>query len=318
LPEYGHVPVLPAEVLAALSPEPGQTYLDCTAGLGGHAAAVAERLGSGGRVVLCDLDPGNLERAAAKVREAMGGAAEDRLVVLRSNFAHAPAELRRRGLSADLVLADLGFASTQVDDPERGLSFRADGPLDMRLDPNAPVTAEELVNTLPERELERAIRSFGEDPNARRIARNIVAVRKQRPITSTGQLAEVVRSAVPASQHGRIDPATRTFQALRIAVNDEIGSLESLLAAVRRAAETVRRGEPAWLAPGAKVAVIAFHSLEDRPVKRAFADLVRGGLAEAITKGVVEAGEEEIARNPRSRSAKLRAVRIGGGPGGAE
>lgn len=312
-PERGHVPVLPAEVLAALDPRPGEAYADCTAGLGGHAAMVAERLGPAGTVVLNDLDPQNLARASERVR-AVGGPA---VVAIEGNFADLPRALGERGLRADLVLADLGFASSQVDDPERGLSFKKDGPLDMRLGPGLPMTAAELVATWPERDLAELISRFGEERHARAVARKVVAARQESPIETTRQLAEIVRSAIPRTRGPgpQIDGATRTFQALRIAVNDELGSLESWLGAVTRAA--ARPSEDGWLTPGARVAVIAFHSLEDRPVKRAFAGLVERGLAEHAARGVVRAGEDEIGRNPRSRSAKLRAVRLTGGSVGA-
>lgn len=308
----GHVPVLLDEVLAALDPRPGETYADCTAGLGGHAAAVAERLGPGGTVVLNDLDPQNLARAGERVR-AVGG---PRVVEVRGNFADLPRAMGERGLRADGVLADLGFASTQVDDPGRGLSFKKDGPLDMRLGPDLPMTAAELVGTLPEGELADLIKRFGEERHARAVARKVVAARQESPIETTRQLAEIVRSAIPRARGPgpQIDGATRTFQALRIAVNDELGSLESWLGAVARAA--ARPSEDGWLAPGARVAVIAFHSLEDRPVKRALAGLVERGLAEHVERGVIRAGEDEVAGNPRARSAKLRAVRLVGGSAG--
>ncbi len=316
--QLGHVPVLPAEVLEVLGPRAGETYADATAGLGGHAADVAARIGPEGRVVLNDLDPANLERAVARVAGVMGDAG--RVIRVEGNFADLPRALAGRGIRADLVLADLGFASSQMDDPERGLSFRADGPLDMRLGPGLPMTAADLVRTLPEADLARLIREFGEEKHARTVARKVVAARQDSPIETTRQLAEIVRSAIPPTRGSgpRIHPATRTFQALRIAVNDELGSLDRFLAGVRRGAASAPSGD-GWLAPGARVAVIAFHSLEDRAVKRCFASLVSDGLAEHVTRGVVQAGEDEVADNPRSRSAKLRAVRLispEGGSGG--
>ncbi|MEZ6243651.1 MAG: 16S rRNA (cytosine(1402)-N(4))-methyltransferase RsmH [Phycisphaerales bacterium] len=307
-----HTPVLLDETLSVLSPAPGETYVDCTAGLGGHALAVGERLGSDGRVVLGDLDPANLEAAEARVRASGVG----RVVTMRGSFVDLPRRLEEGGIGADSVLADLGFASPQVDDPGRGLSFRAEGPLDMRLDPSGPVTAGELVNTLPEGELAELIWRWGEERHSRRIARKVVAARADAPIETTIRLAEIVRSACPRPPRGvrpRIDAATRTFQALRIAVNDEIGSLEALLASVARAGEGVAQGRRAWLNPGARVAIITFHSLEDRPVKRAFAALVERGLAQAITRKPITPGDAECESNPRARSAKLRAIRIGGG-----
>jgi 16S rRNA (cytosine1402-N4)-methyltransferase len=306
-----HIPVLPAETLGALSPRAGEVYLDCTAGLGGHAAAVAASLGPGGTVVLCDLDAGNLARAESRVRGAFAGTVH----AIHANFADAPDHLARLGLAADMVLADLGFASPQVDDPSRGLSFKRDGPLDMRLNPAAPISAADLIAETPERELADLIFEFGEDRHARRIARAIVEARRHGPITTTARLAEIVRGACPPSRGPGIDAATRTFQALRIAVNDELGSLERLLRRIASAGQELAAGRGGWLAPGARIAVISFHSLEDRPVKRCFADGVARGWAEALVRRAVTAGESETNANPRARSAKLRALRIAGGLG---
>jgi len=227
---------------------------------------------------------------------------------VRGNFAELPGKLRALGVSADMVLADLGFASTQVDDPARGLSFRFSGPLDMRLDPSMPITAEELVNTLSERDLADIIFRFGEEKSSRRIASKLVAAREVEPITTTDRLAEIVRSAVPGPRGG-INPATKTFQALRIAVNDELGSLESLLRLIGIALKKAHTGQPSWINPGARVGIISFHSLEDRPVKRATGDWVQSGWCESVTRKPIEAGDAEIASNPRARSAKLRGVR---------
>jgi 16S rRNA (cytosine1402-N4)-methyltransferase len=306
LSEAGHIPVLLEATLATLAPEPGQTYLDCTAGLGGHAAAIAPVLGPGGVCILNDADPGNLALAAARL-----GTAGPRVVSFQGNFAEAPRKLEADGISADLVLADLGFSSNQVEEAERGMSFSRDGPLDMRLDPNLRSTAADLVASLPVDELTRIIREYGEDRAAYRIAQKLVEARRQGPISTTRQLAEIVRR-VSGRKPGAIDPATRTFQALRIAVNDELGSLDSLLRSVEQGAERVAAGRPGWLKPGARVAIISFHSLEDRPVKRVMAGLIDRGLASSLTRRPIEADEREVSANPRSRSAKLRAVRIGG------
>lgn len=300
-------------MIGLLAPSPGETAVDCTAGLGGHASAIAARLGPSGTLILNDLDPGNLGRAAARVR-AEAGAACPRLVELRGGFADVPRRLAEQSLAADVVLADLGFSSNQVEDAARGFSFQRDGPLDMRLDPSGPVTAAHLVNTLPEAELAELIQEFGEERHARRIAQKLVAARRESPIQTTGQLASVVRSLVGSRDRasGGIDPATRTFQALRIAVNDELGSLRSLLESVARAA--VKTGGPAaWLRPGARIGIISFHSLEDRMVKNAFGELVKRGAAEPLTKKPVEAGERELVDNPRARSAKLRVIRLSPG-----
>ncbi|TVQ63541.1 MAG: 16S rRNA (cytosine(1402)-N(4))-methyltransferase RsmH [Phycisphaerales bacterium] len=325
-PSRAHVPVLLEESLRLLDPRPGETVLDCTAGLGGHARAFGERVGGSGVVVLNDLDPGNLERAAASVR-ALPDA--PRVVTLHGGFADAPRRLAEEGLAADVVFADLGFASTHVDDAERGFSFQREGPLDMRYDPGAPVSAADLVNSLSVEELAQMLYEFGEERAGRRIAQKIADARAVEPITTTTRLADIVRAAQgfsprrggPAHARGamKIDPATRTFQALRIAVNDELGSLRSLLEAVQRGASALaagRAGSGVWLRPGARIGVIAFHSLEDRPVKQAFADLIARDLATPVS-GVsaraakpVTAGEDEAQRNPRARSSKFRVVRL--------
>jgi 16S rRNA (cytosine1402-N4)-methyltransferase len=276
-----HVPVLAAEVLALLDPRPGQTVVDATLGAGGHTRLLAERIGPAGRVLALDHDPAMIERARPQ------------LVGQPVSMFHAGFDQLRDVLDlahiaqVDAVLADLGVASDQLDDPERGFSFQADGPLDMRLDPTRGVSASRLLATLGERELADLIFRFGEERHSRRIARRIV---EARPIASTRQLAELVRRCVP---HGRdrIDPATRTFQALRIAVNEELTALEALLQQL-----------PACVRPPGRVAIISFHSLEDRLVKSAF----RGGGWAALTKKPVTAGDDEVRANPRARSAKLR------------
>jgi 16S rRNA (cytosine1402-N4)-methyltransferase len=312
-PELGndpiHIPVLLAEVLDLLDPQPGATFVDGTAGLGGHAAAVAARLGPEGRVVLNDLDPGNLERAGERVQTAVPGI---EVALLHGSFASLPAELEERGIRADGFLADLGFASNQVDDPERGLSFKADGPLDMRLDPTRGETAADLVNRLEERELADLIFRYGEERLSRRIAQKLVETRPDGPILTTNRLADIVRSAYPAAmkRKSRIDPATRTFQALRIAVNGELDHLDRLLGAVGQGAQAAAAGRGAWLACGARVGIIAFHSLEDRPVKQGFNDLASRDLVDRLTRKPIVAGDAEASTNPRARSAKLRGVRV--------
>ncbi len=307
-----HIPVLADQVVDLLQPQPGQVFVDCTAGLGGHALLVAQRLGPSGTVVLNDMDGGNLARAERAVREEMNPDDPDsaNVIAVQGNFNQLPAKLRGMGIVADLVLADLGFASTQVDDPARGLSFRHSGPLDMRMDPTLLIDAAELVNTLPEDDLARLIREFGEERHARRIAAKIVEARADGPMETTDQLADLIRSAIPGPR-GSIHPATRTFQALRIAVNDELGSLESLLRHIGVGARKVHSGKKdGWLGVGARIAVIAFHSLEDRPVKKAFALMQSDGCVELITRKPVGADEQEIGMNPRSRSAKMRVVRV--------
>jgi 16S rRNA (cytosine1402-N4)-methyltransferase len=230
---------------------------------------------------------------------------------IHGNFADLPWALPERGVAADMVLADLGFASSQVDDAERGLSFMRDGPLDMRLDPSKGLTAADLVNRAPESELARTIAELGEEKQAAKIARKIVQARQETPIQSTSQLAEVVKAAVPWNpEHVRIHPATRTFQALRIAVNDELGSLDAFLAGLDAAIRGQQSGQ-SWLAKGARIAIISFHSLEDRRVKEAFAGFVKSGLA-MDEHGLIRATEAEQSANPRSRSAKMRVVTLVG------
>ncbi len=337
----GHLPVLPAEVVELLDPQPGQVLLDCTAGRGGHGALLIPRLGPGGRYVGLDMDPGNVaysrERLAPIAKEAGAG-----LEVMHANFRDARWVLKQLGIAeVHGVLADLGFASNQVDDPARGLAFSEDGPLDMRMDTGATVTAERLVNTLPEGELADLIYEFGEERLSRRIARKIVEQRQREPITTTSGLAELVRRAYPRPTQGarskgsaksgrrgkRIDPATRTFMALRIAVNDELGALDGLLAELPGMLKPggsnpgglipghnpgVNPGgvDPGGLNPGAggRAAIISFHSLEDRRVKRAFAGLGQDAGFTVLTRKPVTAGDEEARQNPRSRSAKLRGI----------
>lgn len=303
-PDPGHTAVLLNEVLDLLDLErdrPGRVVLDCTLGRGGHAAALIPRIGPGGVYVGLDLDEGNLAYAEARLGPIASSAGVG-LHVVHASFAGAGVVLASLGIDrVDGVLADLGFASNQVDDASRGLSFRHDGPLDMRLDPAGPTTAADLVNRLGEQELADVLYLYGEERLSRRIARKIVQRRSDRPIKTTLELAEVCRRAYgPGAGRGgkRIDPATRTFQALRIAVNGELDALEALLARV-----------PGLLADGGLCGIISFHSLEDRRVKRAFLDAERSGELERVTRKPVTASEQEQHDNPRSRSAKLRVAR---------
>lgn len=306
-----HIPVLMESVLRTLAPQPGETVLDCTAGLGGHAEAMARRIGPTGTLVLFDVDASNLSRASQRV---LALPEPPRVIALHSAFSAAARLAQEHELIVDVLLADLGFSSNQISDTARGFSFQREGPLDMRLDPSSPVSAADLVNTLPERELARIIFEYGEDPAARRIAAAIVRARAAGPLTTTTQLAAAVHGVV-GKPGGRspIDPATKTFQAFRIAVNDELGHLDALLSSIRRAAEI---GRTTWLrndpGRGARIGIISFHSLEDRPVKRVFSALCEAGLATAIERGAIQADDAELAANPRARSAKLRAVRLGG------
>ena len=304
----GHAPVMPDEVVDSLGVRSGETVVDATAGRGGHASLLAAGAGSGGTVILCDLDPENLDFAGRRVREAGGGT----VLEWQGSFARAPRDLVGRELAANVVFADLGVSSTQIDTPSRGFSFLSDGPLDMRMDPTGPVSAAELVATANEAELTRIIREFGEEPLARRIAQKIGRTRSESPIQTTAQLADLVREAYGSrAASSRNHPATRTFQALRIAVNDELGALDGLLRQVDEAAKAIADGRSTWLAPGARVGFLTFHSLEDRRVKRAFAALARHGLGTVPARMPVTPTEAEISTNPRSRSAKLRVATVG-------
>jgi 16S rRNA (cytosine1402-N4)-methyltransferase len=285
-----HVPVLPAEVLTVLDPAPGQTFVDATVGAGGHARLLAERLGPTGRLIGLDQDAAVLEQARPRLEGLP-------VTLVHANFDELRVVLDELQVAAvDGVLADLGVCSDQLDDPARGLTFQQEGPLDMRLDPSRGEPASALLRRLSERDLADLIYQLGEERFSRRIARRIVEERHRAPLETTAQLAELVRRCVPRPK-GRhaIDPATRTFQALRIAVNDELGALDRLLAAL-----------PGCVKPGGRAAVISFHSLEDRRVKQAFRDRQHW---EVLTRKPVQAGDAEVAQNPRARSAKLRAAR---------
>jgi len=287
--QHEHTSVLLEETMGLLAVRPGGLYVDGTLGLGGHAAEILRRSAPEGRVIGFDRD----QEALGRAREALAPFAP-RVRFVHADFREAPAVLG--GEEADGILLDLGVSSLQLDRPERGFSFRHDGPLDMRLDQGEGPTAADLVNRLPEDELANLIYRFGEERASRRIARAVVAARRRKHLSTTGELADVVRGAARGGRPG-LDPATRTFQALRIAVNGELDGLE-------RALESLA----ACLAPGGRLAVIAFHSLEDRPVKQTLRSLgAREGFA-LVTKKAVRPGVEEVRRNPRARSARLRAL----------
>lgn len=293
----GHVPVLPREVRELLDPQPGDVVLDATVGLGGHAALLAEAIGPGGRLVGLDVDPENLALAAQRLAQGPG-----RIDLVHANFAEAGSVLAALGLTGvDVLLADLGLSSTQLDLPARGFSFQREGPLDMRMDPRLTLTAADLVNRLKERELADLLYHNSQETASRRIARRICEVRRSGRITTTRQLVQVILSVVggdEASRSSKIHPATRVFQALRMAVNREKENLDALLAAA-----------PHILSAGGRFAVIAFHSVEDKPVKEDFRRRKQEQVYEILTKKPVTAGDEERRANPRSRSAKLRVVR---------
>ncbi|HMO00849.1 MAG TPA: 16S rRNA (cytosine(1402)-N(4))-methyltransferase RsmH [Miltoncostaeaceae bacterium] len=308
-PARGHEPVLADEVARMLALRPGETVVDCTFGAGGHARRLAPALGEAGRYIAIDQDPEAGDWFADLADDVV---CETRFI--RANFADALPRLVDQGLRADAVLMDLGLSSMQVDRPERGFSYSRQAPLDMRMDPSRRTSAADLVADAPERELADVMRIYGEERYARQIAKAIVRRREVEPITTTGDLVEVVRSAVPtpalfAGGH----PAKRVFQALRIAVNDELDSLDRGLGA-------------AWdlLAPGGRLAVISFHSLEDRRVKRAMRAHTQGCIcppdmpvcgcgrhAEAamLSAKAVRPRQAELDRNPRARSALLRGLR---------
>ena len=328
----GHVPVLLKEAIDFLAVKRGGTYLDCTVGLGGHSFEIAKRLGAAGHLIGLDKDPKALEKASAvlsaqlsvvsesggegrtqgrstthddSLRESSSFARDDRagsadgsgkdwptVSLIHASFAEVGEQVAAASL--DGVLVDLGVSSLQLGDAERGFSFQAEGPLDMRMNPMSGETAEQVVNHIDERELADVIYEFGEERRSRRIARAIV---RSRPIRTTKQLVEVVSAAARSMKHERIHPATRTFQALRIFVNRELDDLKALMEAA-----------PRVLRPGGRLVVISFHSLEDRIVKDATRDGAKQGWYALLTKKPVTASEEEIERNPRSRSAKMRAV----------
>ncbi|MBM4099910.1 MAG: 16S rRNA (cytosine(1402)-N(4))-methyltransferase RsmH [Planctomycetes bacterium] len=303
----GHLPVLLDTVLRQLAPAAGETAIDLTAGRGGHAEAMARAVGPTGRILLCDLDAENLAFAADRVRTAAGAVPH----LHHGTFALADRATAALGWRADCALADLGFASTQMDDPARGFSFQADAPLDMRLDASRGETAAELLARLPERELADSIFRLGEDPFARRIARVVADRRLREPIRTTQQLAVAVVAAYGAkARQSRMHPATRTFMALRILVNDELGALRGLLSAMEQGARAAVAGAPGWLAPGARLGIISFHSLEDREVKHAMAAWEADGLGERLTRKPAEPSDAEVAGNRRARSAKFRAFRL--------
>ncbi|MHB1842950.1 MAG: 16S rRNA (cytosine(1402)-N(4))-methyltransferase RsmH [Sulfobacillus sp.] len=285
-----HTPVMLDEVLSVLDPEPGMTYVDATIGGGGHAVAVAERIGPRGRVIGIDRDPWAIEAAARRLSETGVPFA-----LHHGRFSDLERFLAADGVpEVDLLLADLGVSSAQLDDDSRGFSYSAEVELDMRMDPTDGETAAQLIARLSEPDLEDIMVTYGEERYARRIAREIVRTRRLGPVTTTDELTSIIRRAVPPeARRGSAHPARRTFQALRIAVNQELAELEGLLSTI-----------PNVLKLGGRATVLAFHSLEDRPVKRAF----MAPTYRRLTSKPLRATEEEVGRNRRARSAKLRAV----------
>jgi 16S rRNA (cytosine1402-N4)-methyltransferase len=309
VPTGGHTPVLAAELLELLDPQPGQTAVDCTFGDGGHARLVAERLGPSGTLIAIDRDPLAEQRFAALAAESACS-----LRFIRAGYAEALDELMREGQRADIVYFDLGMSSMQVDTRERGFSYSYDAPLDMRMDPGQALSAREIVAEWDERRLAGLLRELGEERHAKAIARSIVRTRAVAPIETTHQLVEAINAAVPApARFAGGHPAKRSFQALRIAVNEELAQLDRALPL-------------AWelLRAGGALAAISFHSLEDRRVKRFLADRARGCICppdlpvcvcgrepegELIARRSIVPSPEETSRNPRAASARLRAAR---------
>ncbi len=294
--EVRHTSVMPAEVLDALHPRPGQTMVDCTVGLGGHSSLLLARVTPGGRLIGLDFDPANLERARDKLASVRGG----RFELHHSNFAALPAILASAGVAAvDGILADLGVASPQIDDPGRGFSYRHDGPLDMRMDPDRRGSAADLLARITEADLRDALLDFGDETDAPAIARLVVKARTVEPIRTTGQLTAIVCEArdftLQRAAGAKLHPAARTFQALRMMVNREAENLERLLSVT-----------PTLLKPGGRIVIISFHSGEDRRVKQSFRELTRSGVYIDSSPDPIGATAAEIKENPRSRSAKVR------------
>jgi 16S rRNA (cytosine1402-N4)-methyltransferase len=345
-PAATHVPVLVAEVMAALPPGPGDTVVDCTVGYGGHALEFLRRIGPAGTLLGFDLDAAELERTRVRLmatagphadtgegggqscpprtgqdcppREESAAAAGPHVIFRRGNFAGIDRALAEEGLgAADIIFADLGVSSMQVDDPSRGFSYKFDGPLDMRMDARIPRTAADLLRILPEAKIAATLSDFADEPDAESIARRIVEERERRPIARTLELVDLVFAVKGLSRRkwreqlstagDDLHPAARTFQALRILVNDELAALRQLL-----------RVAPACLTTGGRIGIVSFHSGEDRLVKHAFREGLDVGAYSAIAEDVIRPGPEERRVNPRSASAKFRwAVKAwGGGPDG--
>ena len=289
-----HQPVMTASVLHYLNPRSGSIIVDGTVGTGGHSLAVLPRLLPSGRLVAIDRDREALAMARQRLAEF-----SPQVEFVHGNFRHLPRMLQRLGLShVDGVLLDLGMSSLQVEHPERGFSFSREGPLDMRMDREEEATAGALINELSTDEIAMMLETLGEERFAKRIARQIVEQRRAHRITTTSQLARLVADASPpGARHGRLHPATRTFQALRMAVNDELGALQEALGELGT-----------LLRPGGRVVILTFHSLEDRLVKQRFIQGMREGVWTMLTKKPVRPTAEEVSQNPRARSAKLRAI----------
>jgi len=297
IPPTGHDPVLMEQVLDLLRPAPGAVYVDCTLGRAGHASVIASRLGPTGTLIGLDVDPRNLEFAREQLRSAPCTVRlfHANFAEMRDVFASLGSEIQ----SADLILADLGLSTNQLFDEHYGLSFATDMPLDMRIDPRLDRKASDLVNGMREDDLANVLYELAQEHYSRRIARKIGEARRLSPILTTGRLAELVRDAIPKKKGPpeKIDPATRTFMALRMKVNQELENLGALL-----------KQAPTFLKPRGRFGVISFHSMEDRPVKQAFRMLEQTGQAKIITPKPVVPTDAEADQNPRARSGKLRVI----------
>jgi 16S rRNA (cytosine1402-N4)-methyltransferase len=309
-PAGSHIPVLVEEVMTCLRPAPGEVVVDCTVGYGGHAREFLKRITPRGKLIGLDVDAAELERTRERL-----GPTEVPVSFHHSNFAGLAKVLGREKIDGfDIIFADLGVSSMQIDDPERGMSYKHEGPLDMRMDDRIKETGADLLQRLPEEELSLALWELADEPDHQKIARKIVARRTVEPITRTSQLVHVVfeakgldpklwRRQRREAKAGSLHPAARTFQALRILVNDELGSLRELL-----------RIAPYCLRPGGRIGIVSFHSGEDRLVKQSFRDGVRSGVYAAAAEEVITPTVQEIRANPRSSSAKFRWARAGATP----
>lgn len=291
-----HIPVLKKEILEYLDPKPNENFIDCTAGEGGHLLSILEKITPNGKILAFDRD----KRMVGKIfKDIEGTEREKRIILVHSNYAELLSVVKKVEIGEiSGILLDLGMSSWHIGESERGFSFRRDEPLDMRYNDNEDLTAREIVNTWPKEEIEYILKNYGEERYSRRISEEIIKRRKKTPIISTFELVEAIKGAVPASyQYRRIHFATKTFQGLRIAVNEELENLKKVLP---QTLEVVKKG--------GRVVIVSFHSLEDRIVKNFFKEKKQEKIIEILTKKPITAGEEEIKINIRSRSAKLRAA----------
>ena len=308
-PAGTHIPILVEEIMECLRPAPGEIVVDCTVGYGGHACEFLKRIGPSGRLIALDVDAAELERTRQRLSRA-----DAPVSFHRSNFAGIAKILQKERLDGyDVLFADLGVSSMQIDNPDRGMSYKHEGPLDMRMDDRLPQTGADLLNTLSEDQLSKALWELADEPDHEQIARRIVAKRASSPIKETAELAQVVfevkgltaemwRQQRGTAKFGSLHPAARTFQALRILVNDELGALKELL-----------RLAPHCLRPGGRIGIISFHSGEDRLVKQAFREGVHNGVYASAAKEVIVPSAREAHDNPRSSSAKFRWAAVGSG-----